>query len=153
MAATQISITVAAKDFCAAEQIRRLQQVSKTVGGVVTFVGYVRDTNLNQPVDCLKLEHYPGMTEKAIKAIALQASERWQLQAINVYHRVGELQPADQIVFVGVACQHRAEAFDACEFVMDFLKTKAPFWKKERGPKGEHWVTQRQSDLDAQMRW
>ncbi|TGD75253.1 molybdopterin synthase catalytic subunit MoaE [Mangrovimicrobium sediminis] len=122
-------------------------------GGVATFTGYVRGSNDQRGVSTLLLEHYPGMTERSILAILEESAERWPLLAARVVHRVGELAPGDQIVWVGVSAAHREAAFAACEFIMDYLKTRAPFWKKERGPQGEHWVDARDSDSERAERW
>lgn len=122
-------------------------------GALVTFTGLVRDENLGDDVGGLYLEHYPGMTEKSLRDIIDEAAERWPLQAIRVIHRVGQLQPGDRIVFVGVASAHRKAAFEICEFVMDYLKTRAPFWKKETTPEGDRWVDARESDEEAAKRW
>ena len=122
-------------------------------GALVTFTGLVRDENLGDDVGGLYLEHYPGMTEKALQEIIDAAAKRWPLQAIKVIHRVGQLHPGDRIVFVGVASAHRKAAFEICEFVMDYLKTRAPFWKKETTPEGDRWVDARESDEEAAKRW
>ncbi|MDX7989921.1 molybdopterin synthase catalytic subunit MoaE [Xenorhabdus littoralis] len=122
-------------------------------GAVVTFTGKVRNHNLGDNVNALTLEHYPGMTEKMLQDIADEARQRWSLQRINIIHRIGELYPGDEIVFVGVTSAHRSMAFMAAEFIMDNLKTKAPFWKKESLSGGERWVETRQSDQDAVNRW
>ncbi|WP_257287442.1 molybdopterin synthase catalytic subunit MoaE [Endozoicomonas sp. SESOKO2] len=122
-------------------------------GALVTFTGLVRDENLGDDVGGLYLEHYPGMTEKSLRDIIDEAAERWPLQAIRVIHRVGQLQPGDRIVFVGVASAHRKAAFEICEFVMDYLKTRAPFWKKETTPEGDRWVDARESDEEVAKRW
>ncbi|GAB5449736.1 MAG: molybdopterin synthase catalytic subunit MoaE [Halioglobus sp.] len=122
-------------------------------GAVATFTGYVRSDNDDRQVDCLELEHYPGMTESSISAILEEAAERWPLLGAQVVHRVGRLSTGDAIVWVGVSSAHREAAFSACEFVMDYLKTRAPFWKKERGPQGEHWVEERHSDKSRARRW
>ncbi|WP_252178482.1 molybdopterin synthase catalytic subunit MoaE [Endozoicomonas sp. 4G] len=122
-------------------------------GALVTFTGLVRDENLGDDVGGLYLEHYPGMTEKALQDIIDEAAERWPLQAIKVIHRVGPLKPGDRIVFVGVASAHRKAAFEICEFVMDYLKTRAPFWKKETTSEGDRWVDARESDEQAAKRW
>lgn len=119
----------------------------------MTFVGKVRDMNLGDEVIGLSLEHYPGMTEKALAEICDQAEQRWPLLDIRVIHRVGDLDIGDQIVFVGVSSAHRGAAFEACEFVMDYLKTKAPFWKKERTSESTRWVESRDSDAKAAERW
>lgn len=121
-------------------------------GALVTFVGMVRDL-VDHPVSALELEHYPGMTEKTLAAIIDRARARWPLGRVLIAHRVGLLQPGEPIVFVGVTGSHRREAFAACEFLMDYLKTEAPFWKKEFTPDGAHWVDARPSDRDAARRW
>lgn len=122
-------------------------------GAVVTFTGKVRNHNLGDQVSALSLEHYPGMTEKALGEIVAQARSRWSLQRVTVIHRVGDLFPGDEIVFVGVSGAHRSEAFDAAEFIMDYLKTRAPFWKREATGQGERWVEARDSDQQAAKRW
>ncbi|MFV8817211.1 molybdopterin synthase catalytic subunit MoaE [Haliea sp. E17] len=122
-------------------------------GGIATFTGYVRASNENRGVRSLYLEHYPGMTERSILQILEESAERWPLLAARVVHRVGRLEPGEQIVWVGVSAAHREAAFAACEFVMDYLKTRAPFWKKEHGPEGEHWVDARDSDTTRAQRW
>lgn len=121
-------------------------------GALVTFTGMVRDL-VENPVNAMLLEHYPGMTERALEAIINKARERWTLGDINITHRVGMLYPGDPIVFVGVSSAHRREAFEACQFLMDYLKIEAPFWKKEFTPDGEHWVEAKNSDADAARRW
>ena len=121
-------------------------------GALVTFVGMVRDL-LDDPVEALELEHYPGMTERALEDIAARVRARWPLGDILIAHRVGRLQPGDPIVFVGVTASHRAEAFNACQALMDYLKTEAPLWKKEITPQGERWVDARDSDRVAAARW
>lgn len=123
------------------------------VGAVVTFVGLMRDSNEGESVSAMTLEHYPGMTEKALAAIAAQAAARWDLLAVRIVHRVGTLSPRDPIVFVGVASSHRGPAFGACEFLIDWLKTRAPFWKKETTAAGERWVEAREADTLAAERW
>jgi len=123
------------------------------VGAVVSFVGYVRDFNDGREVAGMFLEHYPGMTEKALAKIVLEAEQRWPLLKVEVLHRIGALQPGEPIVFVGVASAHRQAAFQACDFVMDYLKTRAPFWTKEETGEGPRWVEGRQSDADAAGRW
>lgn len=125
----------------------------RDVGAVATFIGFVRDANEGDAVQGMTLEHYPGMTEKALEAICDEAASRWSVLDLRVVHRVGALSPGDPIVFVGVACAHRGEAFAACEFLMDYLKTRAPFWKKERIPGGDRWVEARASDDEAAARW
>lgn len=123
------------------------------VGAIVTFIGLVRDVNDGAAVSTMTLEHYPGMTEKALAAIVSEARERWDLMDVALVHRVGELRPTDPIVLVAVASAHRGDAFQACEFIMDYLKTRAPFWKKEEGSRGSAWVASRDSDSRAARRW
>ena len=142
-----------AEDFDPSRLQAELLRGDSEEGGVVTFTGYVRAQNQSRDVDTLELEHYPGMTEKSITAILEEAAQRWPLQAAIAVHRVGKLRPGDQIVWVGASSAHREAAFAACEFVMDYLKTRAPFWKKELGPDGEHWVDARASDDDRADRW
>lgn len=122
-------------------------------GAVVTFTGKVRNHNLGDSVAALTLEHYPGMTEKALAEIVADARQRWALQQVTVIHRVGELFPGDEIVFVGVSSAHRGSAFAASEFIMDYLKTRAPFWKREATAQGVRWVDARDSDHQAAERW
>lgn len=122
-------------------------------GAVVTFTGKVRNHNLGDDVAALTLEHYPGMTEKALQEIIDDARQRWPLQRVSVIHRIGELFPGDEIVFVGVTSAHRSSAFAAAEFIMDYLKTRAPFWKRETTEQGERWVDARNSDHEAAQRW
>ena len=146
-------IAVQEEKFDAGEEYRRLLDLSREVGAVAMFVGSVRDVNEGDAVKSLWLEHYPGMTEQEISRIISEAETRWPLLGVTVIHRVGQLQPGDEIVFAGVAGRHRADAFAACEYVMDFLKTRATFWKKELTPEGERWLTTRQSDLNAAQAW
>ncbi|WP_295580192.1 molybdopterin synthase catalytic subunit MoaE [uncultured Lamprocystis sp.] len=136
----------------AAEQ-EALWRGKPQVGALVTFVGLMRDINADREVSAMTLEHYPGMTEKALEAIAAEAAERWDLLGLRIVHRVGLLTPQEPIVFVGVVSQHRTDAFRACEFLIDYLKTKAPFWKKETTPEGERWVEARATDETAAGRW
>lgn len=152
LAMSEISIQHA--DFDVGAEIARLRAVDNSTGAVANFVGVVSDNNESATVTSLTLEHYPGMTEKAIAAIITDAKQRWPLVAVKVIHRIGELSCGDQIVFVGVASRHRGAAFSACEFIMDFLKTQAPFWKKEQTAAGEErWVDARAADDAALMRW
>ena len=139
--------------FDAHAEADRLREGDLDVGAVVTFTGTVRDVNEGDAVGALTLEHYPGMTEKALEAIVDEAHARFAVRRILVIHRVGTLAPGDPIVLVAVTGAHRGEAFDACRFVMDYLKTRAPFWKKERTPEGERWVDARASDDEAADRW
>lgn len=123
------------------------------IGAVVSFIGLMRDINEGDRVERLYLEHYPGMTEKALQKIVEEAVARWQLDGCRVVHRVGEMLPTDPIVVVAVAARHRKAAFLGCEFVIDYLKTRAPFWKKETTPEGERWVDARVSDDEAERKW
>ncbi|MGF1737653.1 molybdopterin synthase catalytic subunit MoaE [Photobacterium satsumensis] len=145
-------ISVQFDDFSVADEYEQLAQ-GTDAGAVVTFVGKVRDFNQGDAVTGLSLEHYPGMTEKSLAAIVEQAYERWPLLKTRVIHRVGDLALGDQIVFVGVTSAHRGAAFEACEFIMDFLKTRAPFWKKEQTPDESRWVDARETDTSAADRW
>ncbi len=147
-----MKILVQKEDFDLDAEVRELRKNS-SVGAVVTFLGTVRDLNDGKDVSGMTLEYYPGMTEKALTKIAKQALERWDIEDVTVIHRVGEPRVTDQIVLVGVSGKHRGEAFDACEFVIDYLKTEAPFWKKETLPEGERWVEARDSDETAKERW
>jgi molybdopterin synthase catalytic subunit len=146
-------VRVQLDDFDASREIAALRAGDPRVGAVACFIGTVRDVNDDADVRSLTLEHYPGMTEAALQSIADEARARFDIYDVLVVHRVGELRPTDQIVLVAVTSAHRGEAFDACRFVMDYLKTRAPFWKKERTPSGERWVEARASDDDAAARW
>ena len=146
-------IRVQAEDFDVSRELAALRAGDARVGAVAAFIGTVRDVNDASAVAAMTLEHYPGMTEKALAAIVDEAKARWDILDALVIHRVGELRPADQIVLVGVTGAHRAEAFAACEFIMDFLKTRAPFWKKEATEDGSRWVDARDSDDRAAARW
>lgn len=145
-------VSVQFDDFSVGGEYEALAE-GTSAGAVVTFCGKVRDMNLGDNVTGLSLEHYPGMTEKALAEICDEAEQRWPLLNIRVIHRVGDLDIGDQIVFVGVSSAHRGAAFEACEFVMDYLKTKAPFWKKERTTDSTRWVDSRDSDAKAAERW
>jgi molybdopterin synthase catalytic subunit len=146
-------VSVQQQDFDVSSELAFLREQSSQVGAIASFVGVVRDINDNQSVATLELEHYPGMTERSITAIINQATERWSLIGVRVIHRIGKLAPTDQIVLVAVSSMHRAESFAACEFIMDYLKTQAPFWKKELTPTGESWVDARITDRAALERW
>ena len=146
-------ILVQESPFSVADEYDRLKSASLAVGAVATFVGTVRDLNDGDAVSGLRLEHYPGMTEKEIEKILIEAEQRWDVIAATVIHRVGDLLPGDDIVYTGIASQHRGDAFAACEFVMDFLKTRATFWKKETTPEGDRWLTTRASDVQAAQSW
>ena len=151
MALPRVAIQTA--DFNIADEVAALRAGDKRVGAVCTFTGTVRDHNDGQSVSTLELEHYPGMTEKAIEAMIDEAHRRFDIYAARVIHRIGLLQPLDQIVLVAVTSAHRGESFKACEFLMDYLKTQAPFWKKEQTPGGARWVDARVSDDAALARW
>ena len=148
-----MTVRVQTEDFDAGAEIARLRRGDPKVGAVAAFIGVARDVNDGAAVATLSLEYYPGMTEKALEGIVAQARSRWRLIDVLVVHRVGELKPTDQIVLVAVTSANRGEAFAACEFIMDYLKTRAPFWKKERTPEGAHWVEARVTDDDAAARW
>ncbi|MEI9533135.1 molybdopterin synthase catalytic subunit MoaE [Moellerella wisconsensis] len=150
MANTHISVQT--DNFSLAEQYEWLSRCDSD-GAVVTFTGKVRNHNLGDEVSLLTLEHYPGMTEKALNNIVEEARKRWPLQRVSVIHRVGTLALGDEIVFVGVTSSHRSAAFEAAEFIMDFLKTKAPFWKKEKLPTNERWIEAKDSDKQSAERW
>lgn len=145
-------VLVDPKDFDIAELHGWLKANNGAYGALVTFTGMVRDL-ADSAIERLYLEHYPGMTEKALHNIIAQARSRWTLGRVAVYHRVGALEAGDNIVFVGVSSAHRKEAFDAAQFLMDYLKRDAPFWKKEVSAQGENWVAQKESDMEAAERW
>ena len=151
MSTPRVSIQTA--DFDLGAEVAALRAADAGVGAVASFVGTVRDRNDGQGVSAMELEHYPGMTEKAIEAMIDQAFERFDIRAARVIHRVGPLKPLDQIVLVVVTSAHRGAAFQACEFLMDYLKTQAPFWKKESTPEGSRWVDARVSDDATLARW
>jgi molybdopterin synthase catalytic subunit len=146
-------VTIQATDFDLAAEVATLRAGDAAVGAIAAFVGTVRDRNDGQGVSSMELEHYPGMTEAAIEAMIDQAVQRFEVRAVRVIHRVGELKPLDQIMMVAVSAAHRGQAFQACEFLMDYLKTQAPFWKKEHTPEGARWVDARSSDDAAMARW
>ncbi|GAA4019906.1 molybdenum cofactor biosynthesis protein MoaE [Actimicrobium antarcticum] len=146
-------IRIQQHDFDMTTELAQLRAGSPQVGAIVSFVGTVRDINDGSPVSQMELEHYPGMTEKSIDAILVQAQARWPIADALVIHRIGPLLPTDQIVLVAVAAAHRGEAFAACEFIMDYLKTQAPFWKKEQTPDGARWVDARVVDDMALDKW
>jgi molybdopterin synthase catalytic subunit len=148
-----MKISVQNEAFDLSEEVAALYRANPKVGAVASFLGLVRDSNAGQGVSAMTLEHYPGMTEKALAGIVEDARARWEILDVCVIHRVGPLSPTDPIVLVAVASSHRGEAFAACEFIMDFLKTRAPFWKKEATPEGEKWVDARESDEHAAARW
>lgn len=133
--------------------LTEMRRGNPKIGAIVSFVGLMRDINEGDEVSALFLEHYPGMTEKALETIVAEARERWSLEAARVIHRIGEVAPEEPIVLVAVASSHRGEAFRACEFIIDYLKTRAPFWKKETTSEGQRWVDARHSDDEAEARW
>ncbi|WP_108444474.1 molybdopterin synthase catalytic subunit MoaE [Halomonas denitrificans] len=146
-------IRVQRETFDAGAEQRALLDDRSDVGAVVSFTGLVRDFNERPEVQALTLEHYPGMTEAALQAIVEEAETRWPLQGVTVIHRIGRLAPADPIVLVVVASAHRRAAFEACDFIMDYLKTRAPFWKKEHTASGDYWVSERDGDHQDARRW
>ena len=146
-------VSIQIEDFDLSAEVARLRAGQPGVGAVCSFVGTVRDRNDGQSVQAMELEHYPGMTERAIEAMIDEAHARFDILGARVIHRVGPLQPLDQIVLVVVISAHRGESFQACEFLMDYLKTQAPFWKKEQTPEGARWVDARVSDDAALQRW
>lgn len=148
-----MSVRVQFEDFDIAREVQMLRRDHPATGAVVTFIGTVRDMQDKDSVFSMHLEHYPGMTEKVLGAIEQEARLRWDVEAVSVIHRVGELQPSDQIVLVIICSRHRREAFQACEYVMDMLKTKAPFWKKEEMASGNRWVEIKESDETVSNRW
>jgi len=146
-------VRVQEADFDISAEVAALRAQNPKVGAVACFVGTVRDLNEGSTVEALELEHYPGMTEKALEAIAEDAKARWPGSDVLIVHRVGKLLPLDQIVLVVTTAMHRAQAFESCAFVMDYLKTQAPFWKKETTDQGERWVDARETDDSALKRW
>ena len=147
------TVRVQEADFDVGAETAALRADDARIGAVASFIGLVRDRNDGSGVSEMALEHYPGMTEKALESIVAEARGRWELYGATVIHRVGVLQPTDQIVFVAVSSAHRGEAFAACEFIMDYLKTRAPFWKREVTPEGARWVDAREGDDSAAARW
>lgn len=146
-------ISIQPQDFSIADEIALLEQDNVSDGALVTFSGRVRNQNLGENVTGLYLEHYPQMTEKSLAKIIEQAKNRWKINRVRVIHRIGQLNVGEQIVFVGVTSPHRGDAFAAAEFIMDFLKVKAPFWKKETTNQGDKWLDSKQSDLDKSTTW
>ncbi|MDX1914181.1 MAG: molybdopterin synthase catalytic subunit MoaE [Methylophilus sp.] len=147
-----MKILVQSEDFDVSDELNLLRQSSSNIGAMVSFVGLVREL-YEDAIETLTLEHYPGMTEKSLHEIAQQALTRWDVLDVTIIHRVGTLRLQDQIVLVAVTSAHRHNAFLACEFIMDYLKTQAPFWKKERTQHGEHWVEAKSIDDKARQRW
>ncbi len=147
-------VRVCESDFSIDAENRLLLEQSRGIGAIANFVGVVRDNTSANALQTMELEHYPGMTERSIHDVIQRACQRWSLLAVSVIHRVGQLQPGDQIVYVGVASAHRQSAFDGCAFIMDYLKTEAPFWKKETLASGESaWVSARDDDQQALKKW
>jgi molybdopterin synthase catalytic subunit len=148
-----MTVRVQQEDFDLGAELLALRRGNPKIGAIASFLGLVRDLNEGDAVAGMSLEHYPGMTEKALERIVEQARTRWDIFDALVIHRVGDLQPTDQIVLVAVTSAHRGEAFAACEFIMDYLKTQAPFWKREQTSFGARWVDARESDEKAAERW
>ncbi|PKO49293.1 MAG: molybdopterin synthase catalytic subunit MoaE [Betaproteobacteria bacterium HGW-Betaproteobacteria-4] len=148
-----MTVRVQEADFDLGAELLALRAADAGVGALASFLGLVRDLNDGASVAEMTLEHYPGMTEKALEAIVAEAQGRWDIYDALVIHRVGPLKPCDQIVLVAVTSAHRGEAFAACEFIMDYLKTRAPFWKREATPQGARWVDARETDDSAAARW
>src|SRR5512139_3244519 len=148
-----MKILVQTDAFDLGAEVGAMSRGRSDIGAIASFVGLARDINEGSGIQAMTLEHYPGMTEKALAALVNEAASRWALLDVTVIHRVGRLLPGDPIVLVTVAASHRGEAFAACEFIMDALKTRAPFWKKEETPEGERWVDARASDDAAAARW
>jgi len=148
-----MTVRIQTEDFDVGVEVATMRRDNPAIGAIATFTGVVRDVNEGDSVSEMSLEHYPGMTEKSIEEIVGQARARWRVIDARVVHRVGVLKPTDQIVLVVVASAHRGDAFAACEFIMDYLKTRAPFWKKERTPEGSRWVDARATDDLAAERW
>jgi molybdopterin synthase catalytic subunit len=148
-----MKISIQQEDFDVSTELQLLRKDLRGIGGINVFVGTVRDTHQGDEVQSMELEHYPGMTEKALQEIVEQAKTRWDVLNATIIHRVGKLHPTDQIVLVAVASTHRGDAYAACEFMMDYLKTSAPFWKKEYTPEGSRWVDARTSDEERLKKW
>ena len=148
-----VRVSIQTQDFDLAKEIAQLRANDKRVGAVCSFIGTVRDRNDGLQVSAMELEHYPGMTEKAIEAMIDEAIKRFAIFGARIVHRIGVLQPLDQVVMVAVTSAHRGTSFQACEFLMDYLKTQAPFWKKEATPEGARWVDARVSDDAALAKW
>jgi molybdopterin synthase catalytic subunit len=149
----RLSVAVQSADFDLSREYTALLAQDRGIGAIVAFVGTVRDLNLADDVVALELEHYPGMTEKSLRKILDAATERWSLQGARIVHRIGKMFPGDQIVLVLTASAHRGDAYEANNFIMDYLKTEAPFWKKEWTPEGPRWIEARDSDDKAAARW
>lgn len=146
-------IKIQTEDFDVGTVVKELRQQSNNIGAIVTFTGLVREFGSDEHINAMTLEHYPGMTEKTLKTIVNDAKTRWNLLGAQVLHRVGTLYAGDNIVLVATASEHRKDAFEAAQYIMDFLKSEAPFWKKEHTDKGDHWVEAKKSDRDAKENW
>ena len=153
MSAPALRVVVQQEDFKLDDLLAQMRHGRPQIGAIACFIGTVRDLNQGDTVSSMFLEHYPGMTERSLEAIAQKAIERWKLESVSIVHRVGLLEPLDQIVAVATASAHRQDAFESCQFVMDFLKTEAPFWKKEQVADHPRWVQARASDDEARDRW
>lgn len=148
-----MSISIQTEDFDLAAELASLRKNSQQIGALASFVGLVRDFSGDERIEKIHLEHYPGMSEKALEKIIAEANARWQLLCVRVIHRIGTLHPGEQIVLVATAAQHRGEAFAACEFIIDYLKTAAPFWKREQTTQGVKWLNTKDSDMQRMERW
>ncbi len=148
-----MTVRVQQNDFDAGAELAALRGANPRVGAIASFVGLARDVNEGREVLQITLEHYPGMTERALEDIVAQARQRWDIIDALIVHRIGTIAPLEQIVLVAVSSMHRHDAFEACRFLIDYLKTDAPFWKKERTPQGPHWVEARSSDEQARATW
>jgi len=146
-------ISIQQADFDIAAELATLRQAHPQAGALVSFTGLVRDFSGDEKIENILLEHYPGMSEQALEDIVREARQRWQLLGVRIIHRVGELLPTEQIVLVVTASTHRADAFAACEFIMDYLKTSAPFWKREQTASGTTWLDTKESDIERSKRW
>jgi len=148
-----MGISIQTEDFDLAAELAALRASSKNVGALVSFVGLVRDFSGDEKIENIYLEHYPGMSEKALEKIIAEANARWQLLGVRAIHRIGTLHPGEQIVLVATAAQHRGDAFSACEFIIDYLKSAAPFWKREQTTQGVEWLNTKDSDMQRMERW
>jgi molybdopterin synthase catalytic subunit len=148
-----MKIAIQHADFDVSTELKLLRENQSAIGGINVFVGTVRDMHLGESILAMELEHYPGMTEKSLADIVKQAQERWEILNVSIIHRIGKLLPGDQIVLVAVASSHRGDAYAASEFIMDYLKTSAPFWKKEHTPSHTRWVDARTSDEQRLQKW
>lgn len=148
-----MSVSIQSADFDLAAELTALRAGNAKTGALVSFVGLVRDFSADEKIENIRLEHYPGMSEKALHKIIAEANERWRLLGVRVIHRIGTLLPNEQIVLVATASEHRSDAFAACEFIIDTLKTAAPFWKREQTPQGSAWLNTKDSDLQRVQRW